>query len=244
MPHVIVATDGSALKNPNGPGGWAWVVDDRRWNAGSVPQASNQVMEMYAIFRALREIPLHYDITIQTDSAFCVNMVGPAGVSGWMQAWKRRGWKKADGKEPANLKLVLALDEAISARTGKMSFQWVKGHATHKLNNVADKLCTDASASQARNIKYKGGPGWVESKTPPRAPVAPLAVVGRRPVMAPTTGRKLPAARPRPQKEFVITSFDDSRGSVIAKKPAVAVAYCESCGGPINPATSECRCSD
>lgn len=246
---VVVATDGSALNNPVGAGGWAWVVDQKRWNAGSVAKGSNQVMEMYAIIRALTEIPLNLDIHIQTDSAFCVNMVGPEGKTGWMGSWKRKGWKKADGKVPANLRLVQELDKAIQSRKGRIKFEWVKGHNGHQLNSLADKLCTRASASQHQGTPFPGGPGWVApTSSPVAAPRSTQSAAQSRPRLnqaARTSSVPTKKVRSRTNKEYVITSFDDGIGSGVIKKTVESTTiYCHSCNGPINQATGECRCSN
>lgn len=255
--EIVVATDGSAINNPNGPGGWAWFVDDKRWDLGSAPKASNQVMEMFAILRALKSIPSHLDIRIQTDSAFCVNMVGKDGKSGWMHGWKRRGWVKPDGKIPANLKLVKALDEAIAARRGRIVFEWVKGHNGHSLNSMADRLCTSASSAQNAGKPLSGGPGWVDVHGKPLPTSAlPAAPSARRSVMTPSRptlngGRPAapkkaaPVTRRRVVDRSVITSFDDDGPVVTVKRPVQDDAqYCDACGGRINLATMECRCSN
>lgn len=219
--QITVATDGSALRNPSGPGGWAWCVDRERWSAGAHPKASNQVMEMFAIYRALVDIPLDYDLVIQTDSAFCVNMIGRDGRSGWMKSWKSNGWKKADKKAPANLLVVQKLDEAIMARRGKIKFEWVKGHNGHSLNGLADKLCTAASAAQDKNQPVKNGPGWRERVAPPAS--ARAVAPARQPAIREPRERVLVT----PPREFV------------------EVNLCSSCERPINPLTQECAgCSD
>lgn len=247
MEPVIVATDGSALMNPNGPGGWAWVVDKDRWRAGSVAKASNQVMEMYAILRALRDIPLHIPLVIQTDSNFCVNMVGKDGRSGWMAAWKRKGWIKADGKPPANLKLVRELDAALAARRATVRFEWVRGHNGHQLNTAADTLCTKASASQAKGKKFIGGPGWNSSGVTetPVTPSAPQKTTKSAVRKAPK--KAVPSSR-RKAPERIITSFDDGPDAMPVAPGVQKVKdnrkKCASCGGFINLFTGECRCSD
>ena len=159
---ITVATDGSALRNPKGPGGWAWVIDANNWNAGSSPRASNQAMEMAAILRALVDIPSGVNLIIQTDSAFCVNMIGARGHGGWMEGWKKKGWVKADGTPPANLLLVKKIDETLMSREGTVELQWVKGHSNNALNNLADRKCTDAAKLQDQGVKFLGGPGIVD----------------------------------------------------------------------------------
>ncbi|HKP77630.1 MAG TPA: RNase H family protein, partial [Phenylobacterium sp.] len=60
------------------------------------------------------------------------------GISEWIHAWKRRGWKTADGKPVKNDDLWRRLDEARARH--KVQWRWVKGHAGHELNERADEL--------------------------------------------------------------------------------------------------------
>lgn len=259
---VIVATDGSALSNPNGPAGWAWVIDKQRWNSGGFPQASNQVAEMYAILMALREIPLDVPLTIQTDSRFSVNMLGDGSKPGWMHSWKPKGtrtqWIKTDGKVPANLKLVVALDKALAARKAPTKIEWVKGHSTHALNNAADKLCTRVTAAIKDGKEIPHGPGWISSNSEgitnqARKPVAgrssmlppPVPRVTKKPVAKPVTRRTAVAPKKRTPQEYVITSFYEEDGPLMPEKKKTSVAVlCTACDRPINPLTMECgNCS-
>lgn len=258
--RVTVATDGSALNNPKGPGGWAWVVDNNSWNGGSVDKASNQMMELYAIIRALEEIPMGYDILLLTDSKFAVDTLGKDGRSGWMRTWKARGWKKADGSQPKNLKLLEKLDQVLSRRKGTVEFQWVKGHSTNKLNTIADRICTSASKAKLINKQFNGGPGWtgalppekpvtsglvaprlksVASLTPQSATIAPptTPLAARR-----ATRKATPVKRRRKSPEYAITSFDDGLDMPESKEKKQETVLCDSCGAPINALTKACRC--
>lgn len=255
---VVVATDGSALDNPNGPAGWAWVIDKQRWNSGGFPQASNQVAEMYAILMALREIPTDVPMIIQTDSRFTVNMMGDGKKPGWMHSWKPKGaktqWVKADGKVPANLKLVIALDKALAARRAPTTIEWVKGHSTHALNNAADKLCTRVTAAIRDGKEIPHGPGWstgqkqvpkvaVQPSAPSRTFSAPpVPKVAKKPAVRRTA---VSVPRKRTVKEHVITSFYDEDAPLMPEKPKRSVAVlCTACDRPINPLTMECgNCS-
>jgi ribonuclease HI len=60
------------------------------------------------------------------------------GISEWIHAWKRRGWRTADRKPVKNEDLWKALDEA--ARRHSVEWHWVKGHAGHPENERADAL--------------------------------------------------------------------------------------------------------
>lgn len=240
---VIVATDGSALNNPNGPAGWAWYVDKERWNYGSLPKASNQVAELYAILKVLKDIPVTTPIHIKTDSSFWVKTIGEDAKSGWMFGWKRRGWIKPDGKIPANLKHLRVLDELLSKRRASTRLEWVKGHNGHEMNEIADKLCTKASASQAKGVAVTdGGPGW--KSLAPSSSVSPSMsrplIEKRKP--APSASR--PRKRPVPTGQVIYFLDDDEGGPQMKTAKTERLGeYCDSCNRPINLDTGECRCS-
>jgi ribonuclease HI len=66
------------------------------------------------------------------------------GITKWIFAWKRNGWKTADKKPVKNVELWQRLDEAI--KTHDISWHWVKGHAGHAENERADELAREGMA--------------------------------------------------------------------------------------------------
>jgi ribonuclease HI len=60
------------------------------------------------------------------------------GISSWIHAWKRKGWKTADKKPVKNVDLWKELDD-MAARH-QVEWHWVKGHAGHPENERADAL--------------------------------------------------------------------------------------------------------
>jgi ribonuclease HI len=151
---IRVAADGSALGNP-GPAGWAWYVDDDCWAAGGWKHATNNQGELMAVLQFLRATAhLDDDLLILCDSQYVINC-----VSKWMPGWKKKGWRKADGKPVMNVELLKEIDEAIVGRTYR--FEWVKGHANHPLNEAADARARAASEAFQRGLPVNGGPGWV-----------------------------------------------------------------------------------
>ena len=132
-----VSTDGSALSNPRGAMGWAWVDQESgEKEGGGCRKGTNQVGELTAVLMALRRFK-EGDLLIETDSRYAI------GCSrDWVKAWKKRGWKKADGSPIRNLPLIRAIDEEISNRRGSVEFAWVKGHAGNPFNEAADALAS------------------------------------------------------------------------------------------------------
>jgi len=153
---IIAAADGSALGNP-GPAGWGWYVDDACWAAGGWARATNNLAELTAVLDLLRQTArADDDLLVYCDSTYVIN-----SVTRWMPAWKRRGWRKRDGKAVLNVETMKALDEAMTGR--RVRFEWVKGHSGHVLNEAADRLANAAATSWRSRTTPAPGPGFTGS---------------------------------------------------------------------------------
>jgi ribonuclease HI len=167
---IRAAADGSALGNP-GPAGWAWYVDEGCWAAGGWKHATNNQGELMAVlqlFRATAHLP--DDLVILCDSQYAINC-----ISKWMPGWKKKGWRKADGKPVMNVDLLKQIDEALVGR--RFRFEWVKGHANHPLNEAADERARAVSEAFQRGAPIPSGPGWVRPGDPDVAAPAPASSV-------------------------------------------------------------------
>ncbi len=151
---IIAAADGSSLSNP-GPAGWAWYIDDDHWAAGGWPHGTNNMGELMAVLDLVRQTAEAPDepLMVLCDSQYVVN-----SVTKWMPGWKRRGWRKADGKPVLNLDLLKALDEALVGRD--VRFEWVKGHAGHPMNEAADDRARAAALAYQQGRPVVTGPGF------------------------------------------------------------------------------------
>lgn len=164
---IIAAADGSALGNP-GPAGWAWYVNDSCWRAGGWPHGTNNQGELMAVldlFRSTAHVP-HEDLKILCDSQYVINC-----ITKWMPGWKRKGWRKADGKPVLNVDLLKEIDQAIVGR--KYTFEWVKGHAGHDLNEAADDRARAVASAYQQGTAAPSGPGYPGADAPGRS--APLS---------------------------------------------------------------------
>ncbi|RXZ46750.1 ribonuclease HI [Agromyces fucosus] len=150
---ITAAADGSALGNP-GPAGWAWYVDDSCWAAGGWKHATNNQGELKAVLELFRATAhLDDELLVQCDSQYVIN-----SVTKWMPGWKRKGWRKADGKAVMNVELLQEIDEAIAGR--RYRFEWVKGHIGHALNEAADLRARAVAEAYQRGREIPTGPGW------------------------------------------------------------------------------------
>lgn len=150
---ITAAADGSALSNP-GPAGWAWYVDEDRWAAGGWPHGTNNMGELMAVLDLLRQTAhLDDELHVLCDSQYAINC-----ITKWTPGWKRRGWRKADGKPVMNVEILQELDAAMKGR--RVSFEWVKGHAGHAMNERADELARAVATAYRDGTEIAHGPGF------------------------------------------------------------------------------------
>ena len=140
MPELYAYTDGACSGNP-GPGGWgvlmvakegSAVIKTRDLSGGTVETTNNQ-MELTAAIMALEALEKPSKITIVTDSSYVKD-----GITKWIFAWKRNGWKTAAKKSVKNEELWKRLENATQIHD--VSWEWIKGHAGHLENERADEL--------------------------------------------------------------------------------------------------------
>ncbi len=133
--RVSIWTDGACSGNP-GPGGWGAILrfgDEEKEIFGGEELTTNNRMELMAAIMALETLTRPCDIDLFTDSQYL-----RGGVTGWISAWKTRGWRTADKKPVKNIDLWQRLETAEARHN--VEWHWVKGHAGHELNERADLL--------------------------------------------------------------------------------------------------------
>jgi ribonuclease HI len=147
-PNSVVAiraySDGACSGNP-GRGGWGAVVvylDGETCLSGAAPETTNNRMELQGAIEALKDIaqkvwekPL--DISITTDSQYVKN-----GITQWVHAWKKNGWKTSNKGPVKNQELWQELDRLNTQL--KPTWLWIKGHAGHHYNELCDSLAVAA----------------------------------------------------------------------------------------------------
>lgn len=137
---MIIYTDGACKgngKDTNAKGGYGVLIDDERGNirhiwGGEQPTTNNR-MELMAAIVALQNTPTDAPLDIYTDSNYVQK-----GISEWIGAWKKRNWKKSDGKPVLNQALWQQLDDLSQDRL--INWHWVKGHHGNHGNETADML--------------------------------------------------------------------------------------------------------
>ncbi len=132
---IDIYTDGACKGNP-GVGGWGALLNGcGRTNElfGGEAQTTNNRMELTAVIRALESLKRRCKVRLHTDSKYV-----QLGISEWIHAWKKRGWKTADKKPVKNEDLWRRLDDLAAQHD--IEWLWVKGHSGHDGNERADEL--------------------------------------------------------------------------------------------------------
>ena len=186
MSHEInVFTDGSALFNVRskigGIGGVGVYFENlpARFHVSEpflCAPVTNIRAEIYACIRAIEqvliwieeqmkggEVQMKWKVHIYTDSEFFINV-----MTKWIEGWKRKDWKKADGKDVLNVDLIYWYDALLKIHRDKIMVEYhhVKAHQKepkdkssemYRLwqgNHRADQMARNASMHQ---FKMMGG---------------------------------------------------------------------------------------
>jgi len=140
---VRIWCDGSCSPNP-GPGGWGAIIEAngaRRELSGGSPASTNNIMEMTAAIEALRATSEGAQVEVTTDSEYLRQ-----GITQWIHAWKRNGWRTAAKSPVKNQELWRELDALASIRA--VRWHWVAGHSGHPENERCDELANAARRAQ------------------------------------------------------------------------------------------------
>ena len=131
-----IHTDGAASGNP-GPGGYGAVLQSgkhRKELWGGYRLTTNNRMELMAVIAALEALKAPgMDVTVVSDSKYVIDPV----QQGWLFGWEKKGFSKK--KNPDLWKRFLAV-----FRQHTVSFQWIKGHSGHPMNELCDQLAVAA----------------------------------------------------------------------------------------------------
>ena len=143
--RVDIFTDGACRGNP-GPGGWAALLrtgETEREISGGEPITTNNRMELRAAIEALGALKRPCRVELHTDSNYVRD-----GITKWIHAWQRNGWRTADKKPVKNADLWAELIAAAARHDVK--WHWVRGHSGHPENDRVDALaCAEADRMRA-----------------------------------------------------------------------------------------------
>ena len=151
--QVTIYTDGSSKGNP-GPGGYGVVLiyidpqgaEHRKELSGGYLRTTNNRMELMGAIVALEALTRPCEVELHSDSRYLVD----AFNQHWVEGWVGRGWKTSTKKPVKNPDLWSRLLTAMAPH--KVSFFWVKGHASSKLNERCDELAKSAADGKRENL--------------------------------------------------------------------------------------------
>lgn len=136
---VEIFTDGACRGNP-GPGGWGAILrckGKEKHLKGAEEHTTNNRMELMAAIKALESLSRPCVIELTTDSKYVRD-----GITRWISNWKKNGWRNSKREAVKNADLWQALDAARQQH--QVEWHWVKGHAGHPENELADSLANQA----------------------------------------------------------------------------------------------------
>lgn len=140
---ITLYVDGACKGNP-GLGGWgAYVITEQGEHklCGGEPETTNNRMELQAAIEGISFCPVDAQLIIWTDSNYVKQ-----GITEWIHGWKKKNWK--DVKNPD---LWQKLDAVCANR--KIEWNWIKGHAGHEGNEMADQLANLGAEQTAQQLK-------------------------------------------------------------------------------------------
>jgi len=152
---VVVYTDGACRGNP-GPGGCAAIIHDgnkKTEHSRGYRWSTNNRMEIRSVLLALENIDAGVSVKLVSDSQYVLNALS----KGWIAGWKRKNWISAAREPVKNRDLWELLDGLVAKRP--MTFEWVRGHASHPLNNRCDEMAVTAALGNALaiDVGYEAG---------------------------------------------------------------------------------------
>ena len=147
MSEITLYVDGACRGNP-GLGGWgAYIITESEEHklCGGEPESTNNRMELTAAIEGIAFCPMDVKLIVWTDSIYVKR-----GITEWIQGWKKKNWK--DVKNPD---LWKKLDATCQGRN--IEWNWIKGHAGHPGNEMADQLANlgaDQTLEKMKNGEF------------------------------------------------------------------------------------------
>ena len=130
-------------------------------NLFTIKPITNNRAELQAIISAVEIFSLskmkkskNNILIIHTDSNYCIKT-----MTSYLYAWKKRGWLKANGKEPLNLDLICKLDNLVFKNKSKFTVEYkhVRAHKKQPLDKTSIKYFNWYGNNKADELARLGG---------------------------------------------------------------------------------------
>ena len=133
--EFVAYTDGACLGNPEGPGGWAAVVDRpdgaTPWMLfGHLSSTSNNRAEVLGVLGAIEWVPAGSRLEVHSDSELTVRIL------------------QGRYKMKANPDIWEVLNRTVAEKRLSLTAEWVRGHAGDPRNELADQLTRVAALNR------------------------------------------------------------------------------------------------
>ena len=139
MKKIYLFSDGSSLGNP-GHGGYCAILrfgKHEKVISGAKEDATNNQMELLAVFEGLKALKEPCEVEIVSDSSYVVK-----AINEWLENWQKKEFRKVKNPELWREYLKVAKPHKIKAI-------WVRGHNGHEENERCDKI----AKSEAEKLK-------------------------------------------------------------------------------------------
>ncbi|MCD8049611.1 MAG: ribonuclease HI [Clostridia bacterium] len=155
MKKIDLYTDGACSGNP-GKGGYGAILcynGHEKVISEGFERTTNNRMELLAAIVGLEALKEPCEVKLYSDSKYLVDAI----EKGWVYSWKKRGWKKSDGKPALNRDLWERILTQLARH--KVELVWLKGHAGHEYNERCDSLAVAAynGDNLKRDEMYEAG---------------------------------------------------------------------------------------
>ena len=139
---ITLYVDGACKGNP-GLGGWgAYIITETEEHqlCGGEKDTTNNRMELSAAIEGIAFCPKDTKLILWTDSNYVKR-----GMTEWIENWKKKDWKNVKNPD-----LWQKLDATCKDRD--IEWNWIKGHAGHAGNEMADQLANLGAANTAQGM--------------------------------------------------------------------------------------------
>lgn len=121
---------------------------------------TNNAAEFLAIIAGIHLAPKDCDVTLFSDSQYCVN-----SLTKWWKRWEQRGWCRKKNHKIKNLKLIQTALNGLQQKP-RIKLCWIKGHAGYKWNELADSMAKSAKRTYLKTKEQNNAKSIRDTRTP------------------------------------------------------------------------------